>query len=81
MTVFAGVPLGARFGYAITDQGNGSVAITVTYNGTTRQVTQHAEAVFLGTDERFQAGDYQQAATSGSPADGGRVTFYGLTAS
>ncbi|MFG2845900.1 polysaccharide lyase family 7 protein [Kitasatospora sp. NPDC048296] len=81
VTVFAGVPLGARFGYTITDQGNGSVAITVTYNGETRQVTRHAKAVFLGTDERFQAGDYQQAVTSGSPADGGRVTFYGLTAS
>jgi hypothetical protein len=35
----------------------------------------------MGTDERFQVGDYQQAVSGGSPTDGGRDTFYAITTS
>nr|MBA3907032.1 hypothetical protein [Pseudonocardiales bacterium] len=76
------VPLGTRFDYALTDNGDGSLGFTATAGG--RTVTGRAEvpAAFTGASVRFQAGAYQQApsAQGGSgPDDGARVTFSAIT--
>jgi hypothetical protein len=81
ITLLSGIPLNARFSYTLTDSGDGSLAFTATYDGRTRQSTVQAPAPFMGTDERFQVGDYQQATAGTSPTDGGRVTFYAITTS
>ena len=80
-TLLSGVPLGARFSYAITDDGDGALTVTATCDGRTNRMNVRVPAVFLGSDVRFQVGDYQQATAAVSPADGGRVTFYSITAS
>jgi hypothetical protein len=81
VTLLTGVPLGARFGYMLTDAGNGTLTLTAAYNGHANQATVQVATPFAGTDERFQVGDYQQATTSSSPSDGGRVTFYAINVS
>jgi hypothetical protein len=75
-----GIPLGARFSYTIeADNAAQTVIYSVSYHGRTATATVRDPAAFLGTEQRFQAGDYQQATKSGSVADGGRVTFYALS--
>ncbi len=81
VTLLTGVPLGGRFEYVITDDGNGALTFTAAYGGQARQATVQVPSAFLGTDERFQVGDYQQAVGTGAANDGGRVTFYGITVS
>jgi hypothetical protein len=78
VTLLTEVPLGARFSYVMTDQGNGTLTLTAAYNGQANQATVQVATPFMGTDERFQIGDYQQATSSSSPSDGGRVTFYAI---
>jgi hypothetical protein len=75
VTLLTGVPLNASFGFTISDQGNGSIGLSATYGGASKQVSVTAASVFLGTEQRFQVGDYQQATSGTSSADGGRVTF------
>jgi hypothetical protein len=81
ITLLTGVPLGGRFEYVITDDGNGDLTFTAAYGGQARQATVRTPSAFAGTDERFQAGDYQQAVGGGSANDGGRVTFYAISVS
>lgn len=81
VTLLTGVPLGAKFSYQMTDDGDGSLTLTAAYDGQARQAVVPVESVFMGTDERFQVGDYQQAESGTSVKDGGRVTFYGIATS
>jgi hypothetical protein len=81
ITLLTGVPLGARFGYTMSDNGNGTLTFTAVYDGQARQATAVVVPAFVGTDQRFQAGDYQQATSGSSPSDGGKATFYALTES
>ena len=80
ITLLTGVPLGARFSYVMTDDGNGSLTLTAAYRGQAQQATMQVVPAFLSTDQRFQAGAYQQATSGTSPSDGGKATFYALTA-
>lgn len=76
------VPLGAPFDYTITDGGDGTVTVTVTYQGRTVSASAPVPPAFAGRTVRFQAGAYQQAPSAGStagPDDGARVTFSALT--
>lgn len=63
--LMSGIPLGARFDYTITDNGDGTVGFGVTYNGQTKTDRAAIPADFKGKPVRFQAGDYQQAVSSG----------------
>jgi alginate lyase len=81
ITLSTGIPINGVFSYTITDNGNGTLGLSATYNGQTRQQTAKVVSAFMGTDERFQVGDYQQATTAASSTDGGRVTFYALNVS
>jgi Alginate lyase len=62
----SGVPLGGRFDYTISDTGDGNVVCTATSGSTTRSATIPIPAAFKGATVRFQAGDYQQADSTGS---------------
>lgn len=81
ITLLTGVPLNGTFSYTITDNGDGTLGLSATYNGQTEKATAQVVPEFMGTDQRFQAGDYQQATSGLSASDGGRVTFYALSAS
>jgi hypothetical protein len=81
ITLLTGVPLNARFGYSITDEGNGTLGLSADYDGRSYSTTTKVVPAFMGTDERFQVGDYEQAVSSSSASDGGRVTFYAIQAS
>ena len=73
------VPLGTRFAYSISDDGNGTLTFTATADGRTATGTAAVPAPFNGAPVRFQAGDYQQAEAEGAPTDDGvRVTFHAL---
>jgi len=76
--LISGVPLGARFDYTITDQGNGNLTFTATYGSNTRSVTIPIVPAFQNATVRFQAGAYQQGETSSGSQDGARLTFYSL---
>ncbi|HEY4005865.1 MAG TPA: polysaccharide lyase family 7 protein [Pseudonocardia sp.] len=90
--LISGVPLGARFDYAISAIDANSIVCTATYGSNSRTATIPIPHVFDGATVRFQAGDYQQADSKaahstgsvtkrggGSKAeDGARVTFYSL---
>jgi hypothetical protein len=73
-----GIGVNTHIDYTITDLGNGTMVFSATSNGTTRQAKAPVPAAFHGATVRFQAGDYQQANTSGGDQDGGRVIFHGL---
>jgi hypothetical protein len=89
--LISGVPLGGRFDYTISDPGDGTVVCTATSGSTSRSATIPIPAAFKGATVRFQAGDYQQADSTGADTssaaadahtggqDGGRVTFFSLT--
>jgi hypothetical protein len=78
IVLVSGIPLGGVFSYTITDDGDGTLGLSATYNGQTRTQTARVVSAFIGTDQRFQAGDYQQATSADSLTDGGRVTLYAL---
>jgi hypothetical protein len=69
------VPLGAPFGFAILDNGDGTVGLSAARDGRTEHRTVTAPDAFLGTEQRFQVGVYQQAVSGSAPTDGGRATF------
>jgi hypothetical protein len=73
-----GVGVNTRIDYAITDRGDGDMTFSATANGVTREVSAPVPVEFRGATVRFQAGDYQQANTSGGPEDGARVIFHQL---
>jgi hypothetical protein len=75
------VGIGTSFSYTITDQGDGTLRFTASYNGSTQQATAPVPPAWSGKDVRFQAGDYEQLKGDPSEGDGGRVTFPALTAS
>ena len=81
ITLLTGVPLNSRFSYSMTDEGNGTLTLSASCNGASKTVSTQVVPAFVGTDERFQVGDYQQATSSSSASDGGRVTFYAIRAS
>jgi hypothetical protein len=74
------VPLGARFDYGITDNGDGTLAFTASSGGRTASATAPVPPAWAGATVRFQAGAYQQAdsATGSTDDDGARVTFFAL---
>ena len=84
MPLLTDVPLGTRFAYSISDDGNGTLTFTATADGRTATGTAAVPAPFNGAPVRFQAGDYQQAeaeaeAEGGAATDdGARVTFHAL---
>jgi hypothetical protein len=73
-----GIGVNSRIDYTIADLGNGMMLFSATSDGTTRQAKARVPSAFRGAPVRFQAGDYQQANTSGGAQDGGRVVFHGL---
>ena len=76
------VPLGAPFDYSISDDGDGSLTVTATYEGRTATADAPVPAAFAGASVRFQAGAYQQAASApgtAAPDDGARVIFSAIT--
>ena len=79
----SGIPLGAKFDFGITDNGDGTLSFTANYAGDTPQASGPVPAEFAGATVRFQAGAYQQSISTGTaaPDDGARVTFSALTAS
>jgi hypothetical protein len=64
--LISGVPLGGRFDYTISDNGDGNVVCTAAYGSNTRSATIPIPAAFKGATVRFQAGDYQQADSTGA---------------
>ena len=77
-TLLTGVPLGAAFSFALSDNGDGAIGLSATYAGNNAQLNVTAASAFAGTDQRFQVGDYQQAVSGSSAGDGGRATFYAI---
>jgi hypothetical protein len=79
--LLTGIPLGALFGFTISDNGDGHLAFTATGNGHTATATAPIPAPFSGAAVRFQTGAYQQADSKGAaaPDDGARVIFHGLS--
>ncbi|WP_433631662.1 polysaccharide lyase family 7 protein [Nocardia sp. CA-120079] len=78
--IISGIALNSPFSYTICANIGHTVDISVTYNGITKTETVTVPTAFVGTEGRFQAGDYQQASTSTGPDDGGRVIFTALSA-
>jgi hypothetical protein len=76
--LLSGVPLNERFDFTIADDGNGSMTLSATHGGATRQATAQVPEEFQGETVRFQVGDYQQAESARGDDDGGRVTFYAI---
>jgi hypothetical protein len=80
--LLSAVPLNARFDYGITDNGDGTLGFTATYNGQTGIGSAPVPEPFRGATVRFQAGAYQQADSDkgpkAAPGDGARVTFHTL---
>ncbi|HWN32232.1 MAG TPA: polysaccharide lyase family 7 protein [Pseudonocardia sp.] len=77
--LITGVPLGARFDYAISDNGDGKLTFAARYGSQTPHVTVPIPAPFQGATVRFQAGAYQQGeAGGGGSDDGARVNFFTL---
>lgn len=76
------VPLGAKFDFGITDNGDGTMTFSASYGGDSPQVSGPVPPAFAGQTVRFQAGAYQQSISLGTAAadDGARVTFSALTA-
>lgn len=75
------VPLGARFDFTISDNGDGSLTFSATRDGRTATAGTAVPAAFSGASVRFHAGAYQQADSTGAGAasdDGARVTFHGF---
>ena len=81
ITLLTGVPLNTRFAFSITDNGDGTLGLAASCNGSTQRATAQVVSAFMGTDQRFQVGDYQQAVSSSSATDGGRATFYAINQS
>ena len=81
ITLLTGIPLGGVFSYTITDNGDGALGLSATYKGQTARQTVRVASAFIGTDQRFQVGDYQQATSASSATDGGRMTLYALNVS
>jgi len=77
--LLTGLPLGARFNYAISDTGDGNVAVSASYGSQSPRITAPIPVVFRNATVRFQAGAYQQGEKSTGADDGARVTFYSLT--
>jgi Alginate lyase len=79
----SGIPLGAKFDFGITDNGDGTMTFTANYAGDTPQASGPMPPEFAGATVRFQAGAYQQSISTGTaaPDDGARVTFSALTVS
>jgi hypothetical protein len=78
VTLLTGVPLAATFGFTLSDDGDGGIGMSATHAGRCKQISVTAASAFLGTDQRFQVGDYQQAVCGSGPSDGGRVTFFAI---
>jgi hypothetical protein len=80
--LLTGVPVGARFDYGISQNADGGLTFTASYNGQNAKADAPVPAAFAGASVRFQAGAYQQAdSTDGTAAadDGARVTFSSIT--
>lgn len=77
----SGIPLGAKFDFGITDNGDGTLAFTANYAGESPRASGPLPPAFTGATVRFQAGAYQQSISTGTaaPDDGARVTFSALT--
>jgi hypothetical protein len=81
--MISGVGLNSWFDYTITENGDGTVTVSITHGADTKPAHYTIPDVFRGQTVRFQAGDYQQADSSGGSgagSDGGRVTFTALNA-
>ena len=81
LPLLTGVALGSPFDFTIVDGGDGKLTFGATQNGHTATASTPVPAAFAGRPVRFQAGAYQQADSTGSPApdDGARMTIRGLT--
>ena len=77
--LLSGLPLGARFGYTISDSGDGNVTVAASYGSQHPKITAPIPSAFRNATVRFQAGAYQQGEKSSGAEDGARVTFYSLT--
>lgn len=83
--LLADVPLGTRFAYTVSDDGDGNLTFTASSGTQQARATVAMPAAFNGASVRFQAGAYQladsaAAAAAGTGADdGAKVTFSELT--
>ena len=78
------VPLDQPFDIGITDNGDGTMTFSASFQGDTPQATAPVPVAFAGQPVRFQAGAYQLDFSPGSTAaadDGAKVTFSQLTVS
>jgi Alginate lyase len=83
LTLLTGVPLGDRFEYGISDNGDGNLTFTANYGARNATMSAPVPASFSGATVRFQAGAYQQASSKQGTVDAGdgaRVTFCALSA-
>ena len=77
--LLSGLPLGARFGYTISDTGDGNVTVAASYGSQHPKITAPIPTAFRNATVRFQAGAYQQGEKSSGAEDGARIIFYSLT--
>jgi Alginate lyase len=93
IVLLAGVPLGAPFGLTVGDGGvggggDGSIELSAECGGRTIRERVEAPSPFVGTEQRFQVGAYQQAVgrsaeggEESAEGDGARVTIHALVQS
>lgn len=81
LTLLSEVALGARFDYALTDNGDGSLTFTADAGAQHASMNAPLPDAFRGATVRFQAGAYQQGLSGhgATAGDGARLTFSTLT--
>jgi hypothetical protein len=81
LTLLSDVALGARFGYGLTDNGDGSLTFTADDGPRHASMNAPLPDAFRGATVRFQAGAYQQGLSGhgATAGDGARLTFSALT--
>ncbi|QMU76883.1 polysaccharide lyase family 7 protein [Streptacidiphilus sp. PB12-B1b] len=80
-TLLTGVPLDSSFSYRVTDNGNGTLALSAAAGKQSQSYTVAVPRTLVGASGHFSAGDYQQGTVSEGTDDGGRVQFTALTQS
>ncbi len=73
------VPVGQKFSYVIQVK-NGQESVAVTYNGSTKSISQAIPSGFKNYGQYFKAGDYNQT-TVNSDSNGTKDQFYSLSVS
>lgn len=72
------VPLGSRFDFTITDQGDGRIAFSASRGAEAVNAASQIPDQFVDQTVRFQSGAYQLAKKPAGAADGAKVVFHTL---